>query len=632
VTTYLEERQQPVRRITRFVTFAVIAILAVGGLTARLFYLQVIDGGRFATLSARNRTVLEAIPSPRGLIYDRAGRVLVTNVPTFAVKLRPADLPTTQRPQVVERLAALLDLDAAEINETIDSNPGSAFDLVRIAGDVDEQTALLISEAGFELPGVEIVVEARRQYTYGPVLSQILGYTGPVSAEQLPDLRSLGYLPDDLLGKAGLEAQYETELRGTYGSESVERDATGRRTQVLQTVSEAEPGNSLNLTIDTKEQKYAEKALKWAMNEVGLKRGVVIVMNPQTGEVVSLVSLPTYDNNLFARGISNTDYQALVEDPDKPLLNHATQAHYPPGSTYKLVTGTGGLADRKISASTQLETKSYLTIGDTKFYDWNRRGFGPCNIYCGFGHSSDTFFFQVAGMLGIDRLGYWAKQYGFGSPTGIDLPGEVSGIVPTNQWKQDVLGEPIFPGETYQAGIGQGYDVVTPIQLVNAYATLANGGTLYQPQIVHDIVGPDGVVVQPFEPKVLHEMDVPASVLTTMRNAAREVVEIRHTYNLVELPIKVAGKSGTAEFGTRDAEGRLPFHSWFVGFVPKDPENGSFDDPDSELIVLAFAYDSRTKGNVATEIVKYYLQMHYGIEQDYRLPDLLERGNFYQSN
>ncbi len=632
MTTYLEERQQPVRRITRFVAFAVIAILAVGGLTARLFYLQVIDGGRFATLSARNRTVLEAIPSPRGLIYDRAGRVLVTNVPTFAVKLRPADLPTTQRPQVVERLAALLDLDPAEINETIDSNPGSAFDLVRIAGDVDEQTALLISEAGFELPGVEIVVEARRQYTYGPVLSQILGYTGPVSAEQLPDLRSLGYLPDDLLGKTGLEAQYETELRGTYGSESVERDATGRRTQVLQTVSEAEPGNSLNLTIDTKEQKYAEKALKWAMNEVGLKRGVVIVMNPQTGEVVSLVSLPTYDNNLFARGISNADYQALVEDPDKPLLNHATQAHYPPGSTYKLVTGTGGLADRKISASTELETKSYLTLGTTKFYDWNRRGFGACNIYCGFGHSSDTFFFQVAGMLGIDRLGYWAKQYGFGSPTGIDLPGEVSGIVPTNQWKQDALGEPIFPGETYQAGIGQGYDVVTPIQLVNAYAALANGGTLYQPQIVHDIVGPDGEVVQPFEPKVLHEMDLPASVLTTMRNAAREVVEIRHTYNLVELPIRVAGKSGTAEFGTRDAAGRLPFHSWFVGFVPKDPENGSFDDPDSELVVLAFAYDSRTKGNVATEIVKYYLQMHYGIEQDYRLPDLLERGNFYQSN
>jgi penicillin-binding protein 2 len=453
-----------------------------------------------------------------------------------------------------------------------------------------------------------------------------------VSAEQLPTLRPLGYLPDDLLGKTGLEAEYEAALRGTYGAESVERDATGRRTQVLQTLQDASPGDSLNLTIDTKEQIYAEKALKWAMTEVGLKRGVVIVMNPQTGEVKALVSLPTYDDNLFAHGISNADYQALVQDPDKPLLNHATQAHYPPGSTYKLVTGTGGLADRKITSGTELITRGYLTLGSTKFYDWNRRGFGACNIYCGFGHSSDTFFFQVAGMLGIDRLGYWGKQYGFGSPTGIDLPGEVSGIVPTNQWKQDTLGEPIFPGETYQSGIGQGYDVVTPIQLINAYAALANGGTLYQPQVVHDIVGPDGEVVRPFEPKVLHEMDVPASVMKTMRNAARSVVELRHTYNLVELPIRVAGKSGTAEFGTRDKEGRLPFHSWFVGFVPKDPENGSFDRTDSNLVVLAFAYDSRTKGNVATEIVKYFLQQHYGIEKDYRLPNLLERGNFYQSN
>ena len=632
MTTYLDSRPRPARNLSRFLAFALVVILAVGGLTARLFYMQIVDGGRFATLATRNRTVLEAVQSPRGLIYDRSGRALVTNVPTFAVKLRPADLPQAQRPDVVDRLAALLGMDAAEINATIDGNPGSTFDLVRIASDVDENTARLIAEAGFELPGVQIAVEARRQYTYGSLFSQILGYTGPVSADQLAQLKALGYLPDDLLGKTGLEAEYETELRGTYGSQNVERDAAGRRTQVLQTVSDPVPGDSLNLTIDTKEQKYAQTALKWAMTEIGLKRGVVIAMNPQTGEIVALVSLPTYDDNLFARGISNADYQALVNDPDRPLLNHATQEHFPPGSTYKLVTGTGGLADKKITASTQLQTKSFLTLGTTKFYDWNRRGFGPCDIYCGFGHSSDTFFFQVAGMLGIDRLGYWAKQYGFGQRTGVDLPGEVSGIVPTNQWKQDTLGSRIFPGETYQAGIGQGYDVVTPIQLINAYAALANGGTLYQPQIVHDIVAPDGTVVRPFKKKVLRKLDVPQSVLKTMRNAARNVVLVRHTYNLVDMPIKVAGKSGTAEFGTRDAEGRLPFHSWFVGFVPKDPYNGNFDNHDSQLVVLAFAYDSRTKGNAATEIVKYYLQMHFGIKKDYRLTDLLQRSNFYQSN
>jgi penicillin-binding protein 2 len=632
VSSFYEERQRPVRSLSRFLVFALAVVIAVTGLTARLFYLQIVDGGRLATLATRDRTVLESIPAPRGLIYDRNGRALVTNVATFVVKLRPSDLPLAQRPEVVDRLAALLGMPADDINATIDGNPGSTFDLVRIATDVDENTARLISEAGSDLPGVEVAVEARRLYTDGPLMSQILGYTGPVSGEQLLDLKPEGYLPDDLIGKVGIEAQYESKLRGVYGTQSVERNASGRKTQVLQTTRQAQPGDSLTLTIDTKEQLNAQKALRWAMKKVGIKRGVVIAMNPQTGEVLALVSLPTYDNNQFARGISNKDYSKLLNNPDKPLLNHATQAHYPPGSTYKLVAGTGALADKKITPSTKIRTAGYLTLGGTRFYDWNHMGFGSCNIYCGFGHSSDTFFFQMAGKLGIDRLGYWAKQYGFGNLTGIDLPGEVPGIVPTNEWKQATLGSQIFGGETYQAGIGQGYDVVTPIQLINAYAALANGGTLYQPQIVRDIVGPDGSVVQPFKPKIIRKMKVPASVLKVMRNAARNTVLLRHTYNLVDMPIKIAGKSGTAEFGTRDSKGRLPYHSWFVGFVPKDARHGNFNDTHAQIVVLALAYDSRTKGNVATEIVKYFYQLHFGIKKDYRLPDLLKRGNFYQSN
>jgi penicillin-binding protein 2 len=632
VNTYLDGRPEPVRRLSRFIIFGLVIVLSVGMLTARLFYLQVANGTQYTALSTANRTVLEPIPAPRGLIYDRSGRLLVTNVPTFSVKIRPADLPNSQRDGVVARLAALLRMDASEINGTIDGNPGSAFDLVRVAQDVDRATANLISEAGFQLPGVEVAVEARREYTDGPMFAELLGYTGPVSAEQLPDLRPRGYQPDDLIGKVGIERQYESELRGIYGAQSVERDATGRRTQVLQTVEDAKPGASLTLTIDTQAQKDAEKALRWAMKEIGMTRGVVIAMDPQTGEILAMVSLPSYDNNLFSRGISATDYQALLDNKDKPLINHAVQAHYAPGSTYKLVTGTGGLADKKITPSTKVATKGYLTLGSTKFYEWNRRGWGACDIYCGFGHSSDTFFYQVAGMLGSDRLGYWANQYGFGKPTGIDLPGEVSGIVPTNAWKQEALGAPMFAGETYQAGIGQGYDAVTPIQLINAYAALANGGTLYQPQLVRDVVGADGTVVRPFEPKVLHKLKAKASVLRVMRNAARNTVVLRHTYNLVDLPIKIAGKSGTSEFGRPDSKGRLPYSSWFVGFTPGDPINGSFDDTDSKLVVMAFAHDSRTKGNAATEIVKYFFQLHYDIKKDYRLPELLERGNFYTND
>ena len=616
----------------RFLAFGLIVAVAVGALTIRLGWMQLVDAERAAAIrTAATRIVLQPVASTRGLIFDRAGRPLVINVPTYSVKVRPADLPTSVREGVVTRLSGLLALPATEINRRIDAAPGSRFDLVRIAADVPEDVARLISEERPNLPGVEVVVESRRNYPEGTLFAQVLGYTGAISAGELERLEAQGYLPDDLIGRAGVESTYETDLRGTYGVERVERDAAGRTIHELGTLQEAVAGNSLQLTIDSREQRLAQRALEWGIEAAGLKRGVVIVMNPQTGEVLALVSLPTYDNNLFAGGITDEAYQQLVRDPGQPLLNHAISEHFPPGSTYKLVTGTGGLADGKITPTSRLVTKAYLSIGSFRYPEWNHRGWGPLDISGGFGHSSDTFFYQVAGMLGIDRLAYWAHQYGFGAPTGIDLPAEASGIVPSNQWKLETLGQPIYPGEVYHAGIGQGFDAVTPIQLIRAYAAMANGGTVHEPQVVRQVVAPDGTLVRGFKPKVAQTMDLQASVLETMRKAARTVVTIRHTYNLVELPIKVAGKSGTAEFGLRDAQGRLPFHSWFVGFVPRDPYNGSFEDPDSQLMVLAFAYDSRTVGNAATEIVKYYLQLHFGIEQDYRIPDLLERGNFYQS-
>ncbi|MFL5928918.1 MAG: penicillin-binding transpeptidase domain-containing protein, partial [Gaiellaceae bacterium] len=399
MNAYLEGHEERDRRVIRFIAFGVAVVLAIGGLTARLFYLQIAHGGQYTSLAETNRAVLQAIPSTRGLIYDRQGRLLVTNVPSFSVKIRPADLPFSRRAEVVGRVATLVGMDPADINEAIDANPGSRFDLVRVAQDVPRATADVILESHLDLPGVEVVVESRRQYADGPLLSQILGYTGPINADQLEVQKDDGYLPDDLLGKAGVEAIYEKELRGVYGSESVERNASGRKIKVLQNVTEAQAGDSLRLTIDTTQQKMAQKALEWGVKAAGLKRGVVIVMNPQTGEILALVSLPTYDNNSFARGISATDYQRLLNNPNKPLINHAVAAHYPPGSTYKLVTGTGGLSDKKITPRTRLITRGFLTLGSTRFYDWNHRGFGPCNIRCGFGHSSDTFFFQVAGML-----------------------------------------------------------------------------------------------------------------------------------------------------------------------------------------------------------------------------------------
>ena len=625
------------RRPTRFVVFGLAVLLVVGTLSVRLFTLQV--GGRASQPAAapvETRMISdEAIPSTRGLIVDRSGTPLVRNVATFTVRVRPADLPLTRRPSVVERLAGLLGKTPAEVNAAIDSGSSSRFDLVPIAHDVPEPTARLISEESLTLPGVDVVVETRREYPLGALFTQIVGWTGPIDAERYAELKDEGYLPDDRMGQTGVEAVYEKELRGTYGTRQVERDATGRIVRTLPVTQLAVAGSSLVLTIDDREQRLAEKALRWGMETARLKKGVIIVMNPQTGEILAMVSLPTYDANLFSRGISTKDFQKLLSNTARPLLNHAIGEVAPPGSTYKLVTGTGVLADKKITPSTRVMSKPYVKVGSTRFWEWNRSGWGPLTIYNGFGHSSDTFFYQMAARLGIDRLAYWARQYGFGSPSGIDLPAEAAGLVPTNRWKQDTFGEQIYLGETLQAGIGQGFDLATPLQLLNAYAALANGGKLYQPQVVRQVVGPDGTVVRPFEKKLIHKIKAPAWVFETMRKAARRVVTIRHTYNLVDLPIVVAGKTGTSEFGLRDRKGVLPYHHWFVGFVPKnawkkDNPTGDVSKPDSQLAFVVFAYDSRTAGNTATEIAKYYLQLHFGIKKDYRLPHLLKRANFYQ--
>jgi penicillin-binding protein 2 len=366
VTDYLDRRVEPARRLSRFLVFALAAIIALSALTARLFYIQIVNGVEFSALAEQNRTATQAVPAPRGLIFDRKGRPLVTNTAMYSVKVRAADIPEDRRDEVVDRLAALLNQDVAEINTAIDANPGTRFDLVRVAENVNEATAGIIAESRSELPGVEVAIEAVREYPEGPLVSQILGYTGPISPEQYEDMRDDGYLRDDWIGKAGVEATYEKDLRGVYGLESVAQAASGRRGDVLQTIREAQPGNSLTLTIDIREQKLAEKALKWAMKKVGMTRGVFIVMNPQTGEVLALVSLPTYDNNDFARGISNADYAKLLKDKDKPLTNHAVQAHYPPGSTYKLVAGTGALAAKKITPSTLIRTAPFLTLGGTR--------------------------------------------------------------------------------------------------------------------------------------------------------------------------------------------------------------------------------------------------------------------------
>ena len=610
----------------RFVAFGVIGLLLFTALAGRLFQLQVIEGRARAEQAEAARTVDVAIPSQRGLVFDREGRPLVVNVPTWTVAVRPADLPAAREKVVLRRVAELVGIAATELSARLDAYAGSPYDSVPLATDIDRTAALVLAEESESLPGIELQVVARRQYLNergepdGTLLSHIVGYTGPINAEELERLAEAGYLHDDPIGRTGIEAAFESELRGEYGSARWERDASGRLAKVVEETRDPAAGRNLVLTIDARLQRMATESLLWGMREANVSQGVTIVMNPQTGEILAMVSLPAYDNNAFAGGIPDETYQAYLSDPNLPLRNHAISDIYPPGSTFKLVTGLAALQEGVTTPARRWQTYGCYQIpgapaGDC-LYDWNRRGFGRLNIVEAFAISSDTFFYQMAVHLGVDRLATWAYELGFGSPSGIDLPNEASGIIASTEWAHTQGRTGVYTGELAQAGIGQNVIAVTPLQLLNAYAALANGGHLMRPQIVLGEADADGNLVDRYEPEVLHEVAADPANLGLLRIGAREVITTGHAYNIsdLRLPGALSGKTGTAEFGLPDAEGVLPYHSWFVAWLPSTP--GATDSP---LAVITFTYRATVIGNVSTEVVKYFLQQYFDLDQDLRL-------------
>lgn len=374
------------------------------------------------------------------------------------------------------------------------------------------------------------------------------------------------------------------------------------------------------LTIDADVQRQAEDALRWGMDVADVSQGVVMVMNPQTGEVLAMVSLPTYDNNRFARGISTEEFNVYLTDPERPLRNHAISDIYPPGSTYKLVTGIAALEEGVTTAGREWPTYGCFQIPGAPegecLYDWNRQGFGPLDMVGAFAKSSDTYFYQMAIHTGIDPLAEWAHELGYGMRSGVRLPGEEPGIIASTAWARQQGRAGVFTGEVAQAGIGQNVIAVTPLQVLNSYAALANGGNLMRPTIVRGETDADGNLVHEYAPEVIHEIGASDDTLRTMRIGAREVITSGHAYNIrdLDLPGALSGKTGTAEFGELTEEGTLPFHSWFVAYLPS--EAGATD---AELAVVAFNYSAVVPGNVSAEVVKYFLQMHFDLDQDLRL-------------
>jgi penicillin-binding protein 2 len=587
-------------RPNRFLALAMVIVIIFTGLTVRLWDLQLVNGGHYRDLAEQNRVLRLPVEAERGMIVDRNGKVLARNLPGFAVTVIPVDLPRAKQAALAQSLGVLIGREASDVSKAIDTqrvrNP---YEPVKISlRPVARDVALLLTERSEMFPGVRVEAESIRWYEDAVLYSPLLGYVGPVTEEEFTELREKGYLQSDLIGRTGLESVYEAHLRGGYGWREIERDASQREIKQL-AYSPPTVGNSVRLTIDHRLQSLIEAELKKGVDEDKFTQAVGIAMNPQNGEILAMYSNPGYDNNWFINGITPEQMKQLNSDDRRPLVNKAIGDIYPPGSTFKMVTGLSALNEGVANRGTTVNVNSMiLNVGGYLFYDWMAHG--RVDFVNGFAHSSDIYFYTLGGGnpntgqrgVGPEAIYKYGSELGFGSKTGIDLPGEATGIMPSPEWKVRTLDEEWTIGNTYHASIGQGFVAVTPLQLLNAYAIVANGGTFYQPHLLKEVVDQQGKVVFTQEPKVVREVSITKDNLQLLRESARRVVTIGHAF-MPNAKLPIAGKTGTAEFGAsagKDSVGRnkLGFHNWFVSFLPKADNT----DPSAEIAMVIFTFDS----------------------------------------
>jgi penicillin-binding protein 2 len=460
-----------------------------------------------------------------------------------------------------------------------------------------------------------------REYVDGPLLSHLLGFAGPIPSESAADYESQGYAANDQVGLSGLEYTFEPDLHGTKGRRYIEVDVAGREVQNLGEEAPT-PGHNLVLTLDTDFQKTVQTILAKAMRGARSKQGVAIALDPRNGEVLAMVSLPSYDNNLFATGISADDYTAMLQDPLHPLINQAITGQYPPGSTFKVIPASAALQEHVVDTTTRIQTPGTIWVPNQNFpddpklaqpfYDWYKPGFGSLAILGGLAESSDVFFYKLAGGeshdfdtgLGQDRLSAYARMFGLGELTGIDLPGEAKGLVPDQTWKRQTFGNVWTVGDTYNMGIGQGYVLATPLQVADYTAIVANGGTLYKPQLVHAVTDSQGRIVRTIAPQVIRKATVDPQNLAIVREGMRESVTYGTSSNANLADIAVAAKTGTAEYYGPRVDGHLPTHAWFTAFAP-------YDNP--QIVVTVFVAGggegSAVAAPAATDILRAYFRL-----------------------
>lgn len=592
----------------RFYLYTLAAVLVFVLLLLRLWYLQVISYEDMFDRSVRNRTRMLITEAPRGPVYDRHGVLLVDNRPAFQISVMRQDI--VEREELFERLSNLLDVSVEHLEmRWQEGRRLPAYRPVPLVIDVDRELVERVQENSIDLPGVLIEVRPIRDYPDPDAVAHVIGYLGEITEQELRNTRSGEYRGGDLVGKMALERAYEDFLRGNKGQQLIEVDVQGRLLRMLQ-ADVPEPGKKVYLTVDLELQKAAVEAF-------GERAGAAVALNVHSGEVLAMVSLPTYNPAHFARGISPDEWRDLLGNRRHPLQNKAITGLYPPASTFKMIVALAALREGIATADRVVQCDGSLVVGDSRFRCWRRQGHGPTDLKKALRESCDVWFYQVGLELGIDKLAAAAKEFGLGSNLGFSLPGERAGTMPTREWKRLQFNEPWYAGETVIAAIGQGYVLTTPLQLAVMTAAMVNGGRVLKPQIVARIEDWQGKGTQLFEPQLLRQLDYSPDHLQVVNEGMFAVVnELRGTGLRAQLEeVTVAGKTGTSQVIRRlsDEEEELltgdehiPYrqrsHGLFVAYAPAE---------NPEIAVAVVVEHGQSGGAVAAPIARDIISRYF---------------------
>lgn len=575
-------------------------------LILRLWYLQIIQGEDLRSLAENNRIRVKSIANYRGNILDGSGDVIVSLRPSFNLYLTKEDAKELKNE--LDFLRKSVDLGESPDLDKIKIHP--AHKELLLKRDLNRKEVAFIEENGVDLSGFSIKVEPMRDYKYQELAAQIVGYLGEIRRGQLESFKDGPYRLGDFIGQYGLESRFENFLKGEKGVKSVEVDAAGRELKILKKDNPV-PGNNIVLTIDKDLQLLVEKEMEG-------KQGSVVVLDPQNGNILAIVSKPSFDPNIFAKGVAPSYWKQLIQDESHPLENRAIKGLYPPGSTYKVVMAAAGLEKGVITEDTTYFCPGYFQLGTRNYRCWKKGGHGLVSIHRAIVQSCDVFFYQVGYHLGIDAIAQYAMGFGLGAPTGFDPENEKSGLVPTQAWKLRAKKEQWHPGETISASIGQGYNIVTPLQLANLIAAVGNGGTLYKPNIIKSIQKPNGEIIQETKPEIIGRLPVSRETLRIIREGLLGVTtEQGGTAWRSRVPgVDMAGKTGTAqvvrmkEGWDEDSQEEIPYkyrdHALFIAFAPYEKPLLAMS-----IIVEHGGHGGSTSAPIAQKIVQSLPQLGY---------------------